>query len=168
MKTKLIILLPIAILMFTSCNKEKVPDNLKPIEKLFANDGVWYVEQYIANGVDSTKFAFPNYKNNVSVARLEFKTKKAKDFPNPVVYGKGIESLFEYKSNTNGLKFSNGLSACEEYFDEDCCKNIFKIWCGGSYWLIKSINENRVEITCQHDDLYNKYIAGNYSLVLVK
>ncbi|WP_317897839.1 hypothetical protein [Aurantibacillus circumpalustris] len=152
----------------TACRKDKLPDDLEPIKELFDGDGVWYVDKYIANGLDSSAYAFPSLNSNKEIARMVFKSKKAKDYPSPIVNGTGYENLFEYKSGENGLKFFNGISDCDNHTEGGCAMNVFRLWCGGSYWIITSLSKNRIEMSCKHDGLYNRDIAGNYNLVLVK
>ncbi len=168
-----ITLLVIILSTTNSCKKEKLDEGLQPIKAMFENDGVWYVEKYEVDGVDSTTHAFPESNTNREIAKLIFKPKKAKDYPSPIVNGNNYEALFTYynSNKTEGhLSFYNCMGSCDRVTDNSCAENVFNKWCSMSYWQIDVLTENKLVLSCAYDksNSINSYLKKSYVLTLSK
>jgi hypothetical protein len=151
---------------FFSCDKKYTTEKnyMEPVNDLCT--GVWYLQKYEVDGVDSTS-VYAEKRINEEGFRMSFVKKENKKSPTPVLWGRDYKCYFSYKREGNWIQFGNNSYTCNEPgLNSSCVRNIFKLHCGEIGWDIVSLNKNEVVFCCKNNHYINSDITKIYIVTL--
>ncbi len=148
-----------AFLLFETCKKypEGGYENRGP-KMLLKHGGVWYLDKYEVNGIDSTNLinynGSENYKKIVCIVGSKYSnTILAQKYP--------IDSyLLRFHNNNKVVEFyedcSTGLigAICYTSLYTGCYRTLFAPECGNTVWEIIKLTKTEMRIKCVKNNSY--------------
>jgi hypothetical protein len=154
-----ILLVVFVTLVFSNCRKYSEGGKVIDAKKnLFANGGVWYIDKYEINGVDSTNsiYSKSNLSSNYELSKDELKLIfKCPNYSSPNsspysdVSAKDYRALFDFSSSKSRLKFYSHDADCICWTQGTCMKFIFFPESKPGLWDIIKLTKNEITLCCK-------------------